>query len=41
MNELLSTEVYAGRTLGDFISFDYLAGILGNVLSAMWSWSLA
>ncbi|MGB3690612.1 MAG: mechanosensitive ion channel domain-containing protein [Jannaschia helgolandensis] len=35
MNELLSTEVYAGRTLGDFISFDYLAGILGNVLSAI------
>lgn len=35
MNDLLSTEIYAGRTLGDFISFDYLAGVLGNFLAAI------
>ncbi|WP_298428963.1 mechanosensitive ion channel domain-containing protein [uncultured Jannaschia sp.] len=35
MNELLSTEIYAGRTLGDFISFDFLAALLGDILAAI------
>ncbi|UWQ18505.1 mechanosensitive ion channel family protein [Jannaschia sp. M317] len=35
MNELLSTEIYAGRTLGDFISFDFLAALVGDLLAAV------
>ncbi|MGB3405989.1 MAG: mechanosensitive ion channel domain-containing protein [Jannaschia sp.] len=35
MNELLSTEIYAGRTLGDFISFEFLAALLGDILGAI------
>ncbi|MFO6466133.1 mechanosensitive ion channel family protein [Jannaschia sp. KMU-145] len=35
MNELLSTEIYAGKTLGDFISFDFLAALLGDILAAI------
>ncbi|SDY28171.1 small conductance mechanosensitive channel [Jannaschia faecimaris] len=35
MNELLSTEIYAGRTLGDFISLEFLVSIFGNILSAI------
>ena len=35
MNEILSTEIYDGKSLGDFISFDFLAALLGDVLSAV------
>jgi|GEM_PF-5982938 len=35
MNELLSTEIYAGRTLGDFLSLQFLASVLGDVLAAI------
>ncbi|WP_371155468.1 mechanosensitive ion channel family protein [Jannaschia sp. 2305UL9-9] len=35
MNELLSTEIYDGRTLGDFISLEFLVSILGSILSAI------
>ncbi|WP_179380867.1 mechanosensitive ion channel family protein [Jannaschia marina] len=35
INELLSTEVYAGRSVGDFISLEFLVGIFGNLLSAI------
>ncbi|WP_308917087.1 mechanosensitive ion channel family protein [Jannaschia sp. LMIT008] len=35
MRELLSTEIYAGRTLGDFLSLEFLAGLLGDVLAAI------
>ena len=35
MRELLSTEIYAGRTLGDFISLEFLVSILGDILSAI------
>ena len=35
INELLSTEIYAGRSLGDFLNFEFLASILGDVLSAI------
>ena len=35
MRDLLSTEIYAGRTLGDFISLQFLASILGDVLAAI------
>ncbi len=35
MNELLSREIYAGRSLGDFISLEFLASILGSVLAAI------
>lgn len=35
MNELLSTEIYAGRSLGDFISFEFLASLFGDLLSAV------
>ncbi len=35
MNDLLSTEIYAGRTLGDFISLQYLVSLFGSLLSAV------
>lgn len=35
MNDFLSTELYPGRSLGDFISLEFLAGILGNLLAAV------
>lgn len=35
MNELLSTEIYNGRSLGDFMSLEFLVGIFGNILSAV------
>ncbi|KIT15429.1 mechanosensitive ion channel family protein [Jannaschia aquimarina] len=35
MRDLLSTEIYAGRTLGDFLSLEFLASLLGDVLSAI------
>ena len=35
MNDFLSTELYDGRTLGDFLSLEYLASIFGNVLAAI------
>ena len=35
MNDLLSTELYNGRALGDFLSLQYLVSILGNVASAI------
>ena len=35
LNELLSTEIYAGRSLGDFISFEFLAALLGDILAAI------
>ncbi|UWQ21631.1 mechanosensitive ion channel family protein [Jannaschia sp. W003] len=34
MNELLSREIYAGRALGDFLSLEFLASILGDILAA-------
>lgn len=35
MRDLLSSEIYDGRTLGDFLSLQFLASILGDVLSAI------
>ncbi|MBM2575814.1 mechanosensitive ion channel [Jannaschia sp. Os4] len=35
MRDLLSTEIYAGRSLGDFLSLEFLASILGDVLAAI------
>ena len=35
MHDLLSTEIYAGRTLGDFLSLEFLASLLGDVLAAI------
>ena len=35
MRELLSTEIYAGRTLGDFLSLEFLVSILGDILAAI------
>ena len=35
MRDLLSTEIYSGRTLGDFLSLEFLAAILGDVLAAI------
>lgn len=35
MNELLSTEIYAGRSLGDFLSLEFLASLLGDVLATI------
>ncbi|SFJ74921.1 mechanosensitive ion channel family protein [Jannaschia pohangensis] len=35
LSELLSTEIYAGRSLGDFLSLEFLVSIFGNVLSAI------
>ncbi len=35
MNEFLSTEIYAGRAIGDFVSLEFLVSILGSVLSAI------
>ncbi|CTQ32472.1 mechanosensitive ion channel family protein [Jannaschia rubra] len=35
MNDFLSTEIYAGRTLGDFISLEFLASIFGSILAAI------
>lgn len=35
MNKFLSTEIYAGRSIGDFISLEFLVSILGSVLSAV------
>ncbi|CTQ48915.1 mechanosensitive ion channel family protein [Jannaschia donghaensis] len=34
MNELLTTEIYNGKTLQDLISLEFLASLLGNVLAA-------
>ena len=35
MRDFLSTEIYAGRTVGDFLSLEFLASILGDVLAAI------
>ncbi|WP_420010526.1 mechanosensitive ion channel family protein [Tateyamaria sp.] len=35
MNELLSTQVWQGQTLGDFLTVDFLASIVGSVLAAI------
>ena len=35
MRDLLSTEIYAGRTLGDFLSLEFLVAILGDVVAAI------
>ncbi|MEJ6396784.1 mechanosensitive ion channel family protein [Yoonia sp. 208BN28-4] len=35
MEDLLNTEILNGQTLGDFLTLDFLAGILGSVLSAI------
>ena len=35
MEDLLSTELYAGMTLGEFVSLEFLASILGNILAAI------
>lgn len=35
MNDLLSTEIYAGRTLGDFLSLEFLLSIFGSLLAAI------
>ena len=35
MNDFLSTEIYAGRTLGDFLSLEFLIAIGGNFLAAV------
>ncbi|MCK0168823.1 mechanosensitive ion channel [Jannaschia sp. S6380] len=35
MKDFLSTELYAGRTIGDFLSLEFLASILGSLLAAM------
>ncbi|SLN59936.1 Small-conductance mechanosensitive channel [Pseudooceanicola marinus] len=35
LNGLLQTEIWNGRTLGDLLTLDFLAGIVGNVLAAL------
>ena len=35
MNDFLSTEIYAGRTLGDFLSLEFLVSIFGSLLAAI------
>ncbi|WP_299620281.1 mechanosensitive ion channel domain-containing protein [uncultured Tateyamaria sp.] len=35
VNELLSTQVWQGQTLGDFLTVEFLASILGSVLAAI------
>jgi small conductance mechanosensitive channel len=35
MTDLLATELYAGTTLGDLISLQFLAGLLGDLLGAV------
>lgn len=35
MNDFLATEIFPGTTLGAFISFDFLAGLLGDLLAAV------
>lgn len=35
MNDLLSTEIYDGKSLGDFISLEILVSVFGNILSAI------
>ena len=35
MNDLLSTEIYNGKTLGDFVSLEFLVSVFGSMLSAI------
>ncbi|WGH77447.1 mechanosensitive ion channel family protein [Jannaschia ovalis] len=35
LNALLSREIYAGRSLGDFLSLEFLASIVGDILAAI------
>ncbi|MBY5972635.1 mechanosensitive ion channel [Ferrimonas balearica] len=35
LNGLLQTEIWNGRTLGDLLTLDFLAGVVGNVLAAL------
>ncbi|MEM7490068.1 MAG: mechanosensitive ion channel domain-containing protein [Pseudomonadota bacterium] len=35
MQDFLSTELYAGRTIGDFLSLEFLATLLGDLLAAI------
>ncbi|MEM9796194.1 MAG: mechanosensitive ion channel domain-containing protein [Pseudomonadota bacterium] len=35
LQDLLSTEIYAGRSLGDFLSLEFLAAILGDILATI------
>lgn len=35
MNDLLATEIYAGRTIGDYLSLEFLASVVGSVIAAI------
>ncbi|PJE27949.1 small conductance mechanosensitive channel [Pseudooceanicola antarcticus] len=35
LDSLLSTEIWNGKTLGDLLTLDFLAGLAGNVLAAL------
>lgn len=35
MNDLLSTELYAGRSLADFLSLDFLVSVAGSIVAAV------
>jgi small conductance mechanosensitive channel len=35
MEQLLNTEIYAGNTVGDYLSLEFLASLAGSVLAAI------